>query len=245
MNHRSTSPLRWLRPRTDSPVLLAFPQAGCGARSFGPLQRALGESVNVVALQLPGREDRWHEPFAASIQQVVDDVSDAVVAEIEAAPSWMLLGCSFGGLLGYHMLRILDFQSPPSAMFVASCRAPRSWAASSISDDEHTVLSERLRQRTAELDLDEMSLAFLQRPLLADIELSRTHRFADVSGLTDVPIVAIRGTADPLVTRVQMREWSECTIHPIDYLEISGGHDLVADAPAELSAIIKARFVDA
>ena len=164
--------LRWLRPRDQAPILLAIPQAGSGAHYFQPLQRELATAATVLGVQLPGRADRWNEPMPAGITSLLSDLAGELVAELSGS-SVLLLGCSFGGLLGYELLRRFP-QLPVSGLVLASCRAPRWWLEGAITAAERDLLLRGVRQVTAEFDLDEDSRRLLERPLLADIELART-----------------------------------------------------------------------
>lgn len=242
MSRPELGPLRWLRPPAQAPVLIAFPQAGSGARSFEGLQRYLGASATVLALQLPGREDRWAEPPATSITGLVAEVVETLQPVLTTPP--MLLGCSFGGLLAYEVARRLPAPVAPHTLFLTSCRAPRWWLTGAIDFDEGQALLASLRARIAALNLDEESQQLLERPMSADIELSGSYQPSDTAPLA-TPIVAIRGRSDQLVTAAQMHEWSASTTGSTDYLELDAGHDLVAEVPAELGSVIQARLVAA
>ncbi|MFC7648963.1 thioesterase II family protein [Streptosporangium lutulentum] len=116
----------WLPEPYTRPTLLCLPQAGAGCGQFRPWQDALGTEVSVVGVQLPGRENRFTDPPAHSVGEVVD----AVVAELAGALTpglpLVVFGNSFGGLLGYEITRRLGYHHDrwPDALVVAACRPP-------------------------------------------------------------------------------------------------------------------------
>lgn len=245
MTATAAGPLRWLRPDTGRPVVLACPQAGSGARSFESLQLALGDTASVLSLQGPGREDRWAEPAASSVGQIVAEVRDALTPVLAGGQSLVLLGCSFGGLLAYEVARRLPASAAPRAMVIASCRAPRWWADGVIDEAETELMLATLRQRMAELDLDEESRRILQQPMTSDIELSRRHRLSTGGEPLRVPVMTLRGQRDPLVSADQIREWAATTTAGSQHRELDAGHDLAAEAPADLAEALRTWLVPA
>src|SRR4051794_27383072 len=96
---------RWLkrfrRQRQDSTLLLCFHHAGGNASMFRELPYLLPPSIDPVAVQLPGRSDRWTEPhfqemegLVDSLTQVIEPLSDCPIAffgvSMGARVSWSL-----------------------------------------------------------------------------------------------------------------------------------------------------------
>ncbi len=62
------------------PALVCVPPAGAGCQQFRSWQERLGARAAVYGVQLPGRENRWHDAMPATFDEAVD----AATAEAEA-----------------------------------------------------------------------------------------------------------------------------------------------------------------
>jgi surfactin synthase thioesterase subunit len=81
-NTMTISPNKWLscfEARKSAVInLVCFPFGGAGASVYKPLAARLPESVQLWSVQLPGRENRFAEPFAGSPAAVVQSISDEI-----------------------------------------------------------------------------------------------------------------------------------------------------------------------
>lgn len=236
-----TGALRWLGPATAGPIVVAVPQAGSDAHYFQPLQDALAEDATVLSVQLPGRADRWRDEFPGELGPLLAALADELATALAGRPV-LLLGCSFGGLLCYELVRRFP-QLPVTSLVITSCRAPRWWLELSITEPERDLLLADIRRATAGLELDAESQRFLERPLLADIELARTLPAEAGVDRVAVPILALRGSADPLISDVQLAGWRERTTAGLRQLELPAGHDLVGEAVDQLAEAVRVELL--
>ncbi|MEU4680992.1 thioesterase domain-containing protein [Micromonospora sp. NPDC023737] len=228
--------------RGGAPVqLFCLPYAGAGASAFRRWQAGLGPGVEVLPVQLPGRENRITEDPRFQ----VGDVARAI-AERATGP-YAVYGHSMGGRLGFEVVRELsrDGRPLPIRLYVGGARAPHVTAPSlfdglsGVDDDE---LLRRLGQGgglPAEV-LEHPELVELLLPLLrADFGRVDSYRYEPGDPLP-VPIVAYTGRHDRAVTREHSEAWGRHSAAGFTLHEIAGGHFFLHDALDELLAAIRA-----
>src|SRR5215213_10719856 len=106
---------RWLpltRPWSrDGIVLFCFPYAGGGASVFRDWIGALGSSVEVCPVQLPGREGRFREPAFTRLAPLVDSLVESLGSHLDRP--FALFGHSLGALIAFEFARRLRVDRRP------------------------------------------------------------------------------------------------------------------------------------
>src|SRR5215468_8965797 len=89
---------------THRPItLVCLPFAGAGASFFRPWGALAGERVEVVALQLPGRERRIDEKPYLDVPSAAEGLLPEVSARLDPARALVLFGHSLGAVLAYEL----------------------------------------------------------------------------------------------------------------------------------------------
>ena len=116
--------VEWNPPRTAKALLVCLPHAGSGAFQFRPWQELLGPDVALLAVQLPGRENRWREEPATGMAQVLDELVPALASRLDLP--YAVFGHSMGALVGYELARALgrDHGRWPLGFVASASRAP-------------------------------------------------------------------------------------------------------------------------
>ncbi|MFF2330065.1 MULTISPECIES: thioesterase II family protein [unclassified Streptomyces] len=100
----------WLRrfhPAPDRAVRpVCLPHAGGAASFFFPLSRALSADLDVLAVQYPGRQDRWQEKGVESLDELARQVYESI-APLADRPL-ALFGHSMGATLAFEVARLLE-----------------------------------------------------------------------------------------------------------------------------------------
>src|SRR5262245_49588689 len=94
---------RWLPTRRlprGGVVLFCFAYAGGGASLFRDWVGALGASVEVCPVQLPGREARFREPAFTRLAPLVDSLVESLGPHL--ARPLALFGHSLGALIAFE-----------------------------------------------------------------------------------------------------------------------------------------------
>ncbi|MEU4753930.1 thioesterase domain-containing protein, partial [Micromonospora tulbaghiae] len=228
--------------RPEAPVrLFCLPYAGAGASAFRRWAAEFGADVDVVPVQLPGRENRITEDPRFSVAEVADAIAS------RADRPYAIYGHSMGGRLGFDVVRELrrTGRPLPLRLYVGGARAPHVATPgpfdglSRAGDDE---LLRRLGEGgglPAEL-LDHPELVELLLPLLR-ADFGRVDDYRHVPGEPlPVPIVVFAGRTDRAVSREQSAAWAEHTAAGFTLHELDGGHFFLHDRLTELAALIRA-----
>ncbi|MFJ9891310.1 thioesterase II family protein [Streptomyces sp. NPDC091287] len=219
--------------------LVCFPHAGGSASYFHTLSRLLSPTVEVLAVQYPGRQDRRAE-------SAVDDVRELAAGVVAALEPWAdrrpaYFGHSMGAIVAFEAARI----SEPTVLFASGRRAPsthRSEAFHLLDDDALIAETKRLSGVSAAL-LDDLEMRELVLPpLRADYRAIETYR-PGRDAVVATPVEVLLGDRDPRVTEYEARAWEAhttgefaCTVFR------GGGHFYLSDRTDELAALITDRL---
>jgi len=215
------------RPRART-VLLAFPHAGGSASFFRSWGRLLPSSVELTAVQYPGRLDRLREPCVDDVHRLADGVVTALRAQAWPAPDRRvaLLGHSMGAVVAFETaLRLEAMGIQPVATFLSSHPAPGRPLRNGLREFTDQALIGELRRMGA------TPAALIDRPEVRDVVLAGLRsdyravaRYRPSPGRLTTPVVALVGDDDPDVQPDDMRPWTEVTAGPMTLHVFPGGH---------------------
>lgn len=197
--------------RPGAAVLVCFPHAGGGASAFRRWAGVLPDDMELMAVQLPGREDRGHEPFIREFDELVPATARAV-EEVVAGRPCVFFGHSAGALLAFELTRWLRRHGRPlpGALGVSSFPAPhtlRPTALDRIPDkailDFLNGLSYAFSNGAEEQpDLIEEILPVLR----ADFAAVSSYRHSRESPL-ECPLYVFGGSVDRFVRPAELELW--------------------------------------
>ena len=220
----------WIvRPRPNPGAalrLICFPFAGGGASTFSTWPAELPGNIEVVAVELPGRESRVKQPLFERLTPLVAALLDALDGELQ--PPFALLGHSMGGLLAFSVARALRHSGrvAPVHLFVSGRRAPQLPDAWPLYRLPRPALFDRLRQLGGipERVLQNTELMAIFLPiLLADIAVSEAEPIPAEPPL-DTPITAFGGLDDPRTRLHELDAWRTQTTAGFDAETFPGSH---------------------
>lgn len=192
--------------------LVAFPYAGGGASSFARLARALPAGVEVLGVQLPGRENRLREKPFDDLAPVVDGLLPELLAQLDDGRPFALFGHSLGALLAFETARALRRRAArtPSALIVAGRTPPQVGAAGRVRHvlDDDALLDEirRLDGIPAEVAEHREMLALMLPALRGDLAIDERYVHTPGPPLR-CPILAMGGRDDPEVSLLDLALW--------------------------------------
>ncbi len=194
--------------------LFCLPYAGGGAQVFRSWAADLPDSVEVVAVQLPGREQRIREPAIPELPRLVDEIATALESRLDRP--FALYGHSMGALLAFELARECRrrFSQTPRQLFVSGSRAPH------LPDPDppiHQLPEKEFLEQVVKLNgtpeevLQSRELLQLLLPTLrADFSVCETYEFRDDAPLA-CPLTASAGLEDPKALPEQTEPWEEYT----------------------------------
>lgn len=197
----------------------------------------LSPSVEPIAVQLPGRSDRFNEPPHDRMAPLVDELIEAVRPLLDRP--FACYGVSMGARVAWAMAHALrDRGMPtPARLYVACDAAPITDTGNWKWDGRADGLEGYVREMGGtppEVLAEPMLLAALLPTLQADLTVLSTHGFRPATPL-HVPIHAFAGTDDVESPPERMRGWRVETSARFDLDEVPGGHFF--DAAAERRVI--------
>jgi surfactin synthase thioesterase subunit len=233
--------------------LVCFPFAGAGASPFRRWTDALDASIELIAIEPPGRASRIDEAPERDLDRFLAGLGDALRPALDRPTAFF--GHCLGGLIAWETARRLRRAGDVDlrAFLVAGVRPPHRLAREG--PFEHALLERVLRHegfdplRPIHEQPDEVFAEvtrhfeipatdeFLARPELrklllptvrADFALTAAYRH-EAEPPWDVPITCFAGLEDPYVSREDAAAWSECTRRSFRLHWRPGAHFLVVD----------------
>lgn len=248
---RSGAGSRWIlgSGQIRHPVaLVCLPHGGGTASAYRSWLAPLSDQVDVLPVQLPGRETRIDVPFATDMEQLVaelvEDLARRDLAEIA------LFGHSMGAVIATKLCVALEQTGRQVRHLVVSGhpgRPPRSEDPRlkvDFSPDDRALLESlealdsTAGERFAMAEFRDLFLPVLR----ADMRLLMSTTWGDER--VDAPITALGGVDDPLLPDHDLSRWNrvsrtDCAIH-----WLPGDHFYLADPErsGEFARIVRDRL---
>lgn len=238
----------WIRraPREKPALrLICVAYGGGGASIFHSLAGFMPESIEVVALQLPGREDRSGEAPPTSLRRLVHTC--AIALGPYCAMPFAFYGHCAGALLAFELAHQINarFGARPAHFIAAAQHAPHvpptSLLLRELPDD---VLLDTVRQRgglpDAVAENTELT-AFLLPLLQSDFKLWRQYDYVPKKPM-QWPVTALHGADDDVTEASSIKAWQEHTSADFAYHEVAGGHYFINEMTVDTARLISRRL---
>ncbi len=220
--------IAYRKPRPHARLrLLCFPYAGGGALAYRSWTTQMPPEVDVLPVQLPGRERRLREKPYTRLGPLVEAAARALVPHLDRP--FAIFGHSMGALIGYEVAQWLRREQglEPVHLLVS---ARRSLSLPPDPDDYYKLSDPELTEQLREMNgtpaevLEHPELMELMLPLLrADFELNDTHQPVAHPPL-ECPVTAFGGLEDEDVSREELEAWRAVTAGPFQLRMFAGDH---------------------
>jgi medium-chain acyl-[acyl-carrier-protein] hydrolase len=223
--------------------LFCFPYSGAGASVYRTWAVSLAPHVEVVAIQLPGRESRLKEPLLDDLSTLIEALTLALLPHLDRP--FAFFGHSVGALIGFEVARQLRrFDQPlPLQLFASARHAPHLPATTPPIHqlpDADFIAQLRAYNGTPEVVLQNAELMNLFLPILrADLAINETYIYLPEAPL-ELPITAFGGLQDAQVGEDDLAAWAEQTQGNFQLQMFSGDHFFLKDQQKEIFQAIVA-----
>ena len=225
--------------------LVCLPFAGGGASFFNEWH-SLSDKLEIVAVQLPGREKRFCEPLHTSVAAAVDAVMPELLKQIDPSKGVAVFGHSLGAVLAYELTHRLAVMPEVFVVGLIASGSPDPWSqreerATGRDDKEFLRRVSQFSGYSHAAFEDPKMLEMLLPILRADVEMHENYSPLSDARL-DVPVVAVRGRDDALVSAQQIEGWRKATRLAMLPRELPGGHMYLTESPRALLDTIESAF---
>lgn len=217
--------------------LFCLPYAGTGAAIYRLWVNDLPATVELCAVQLPGRETRLSEPAATDLAVLAPALADGLQPLFDRP--FAIFGHSLGALIGFELTRLLHQRNQRPMHFFPSGRIaphlpPPHPPIHHLPEPEFIAqIQERYDNTIPHPVLKEPDLLALLLPTLrADMTIHETYAFAAVGTgpVLTCPVTTFGGQMDRNVSLDALEAWSRHTRGPFAVHILSGGHFFLSNA---------------
>jgi surfactin synthase thioesterase subunit len=221
----------------SGPRLYALPHAGGAASAYREWIAELAPVSRVVPVQLPGREGRYGEPMADSVQAVAAEAAKALIEHAPDGP-FAVFGHSMGAVIAFELACALaEAGRAPASLVVSGHPAPHirreGPAVHLMSDDQLRDHLASLGGTRAEILTDPALLELLAPTIRADYRLCDSYVCERRTPL-EIPVSAIGGLDDPRVGAEDLLAWARTTVGPFRVRRFPGAHFYLSERRDEV-----------
>ncbi len=230
------------KPKTHAEVrLFCLPYAGGTALIYRKWPEILPPTIDVCALQPPGRGNRIIEPAFNRIEDLVKALVEVMRPYLDKP--FALFGHSMGALISFELARCLrrEVNLTPQQLFFSGHRAPQlpdpDPPTYNLPEKEFLAELRRLNGTPPEA-LENSELMQLMIPLLrADFALCQTYIYT-IDAPFSCPISVFGGLQDIDVSRANLEAWRTQTTSNFSLHMFPGDHFYLHQAQPTLLQLI-------
>lgn len=240
---------RWFVCRSERPQaalrMFCLPYAGAGASVFNSWSNSFPDTIELQAVQLPGRESRYNEPMFTDIHEAVKVLADSIKLYMDRP--YAFFGYSMGALVAFELMRELRRRGEPLPiqLFLAAMRAPQtSPICPSLADLPNDSFLEQMRHYY-DPPQDAWNLPELLKVILptlrADMKMCEGY-IHTLEPPLESPIHAFAGQDDRSASPAVVREWRQQTTEDFKMDVFDGTHFFINTALDDLQRVMIARL---
>jgi len=224
--------------------MFCFPYAGAGASIYRGWGKLFPAELELFAVQAPGRETRFSEPFVTSISALARAAAEAIL-EATNKPI-ILFGHSLGAACAYETAQALERAGRSPELLIVSGRqcpgTPSKRTAISHLTDTQFLQQVRTYKGTPAAVLENEELMELLLPLLrADFALAEHYKPVSAPLLT-CPILGLGSTQDEWLDIKTLEPWGALTQGSFETHWFEGDHFYLNHRAVELASLLKEKI---
>ncbi|MEU7750176.1 alpha/beta fold hydrolase [Micromonospora sp. NPDC049101] len=215
----------------NGPTLVCFPHAGGSASYFTSFSAELRSTLQVLAIQYPGRQDRLRDRCLSSIVELAEESYRALRPLLDRPVAFF--GHSMGAMIAFEVATLMRerLDAAPTILFASGRRAPSRFRDESVHlrDDAGLIAELKTLSGTDSRILDDEDVLRMILPSMrSDYRAVESYRYRPGPPLT-CPITAIIGEDDGKVNQDEARSWGDHTTGEFRLHVLPGGHFYLAE----------------
>lgn len=235
--------------KVDKFQLFLLHFAGGSSYSFDFLKKHFDESIEFIALELPGRGKRFDEPLLKSKQKAIDDYCRQIMSLNNGSP-FVIYGHSMGASLGLRVVvKLEEAGYYPKRLVVSGNAGP------GVQKKENVIryllddfqFKEELRKLGGipeEVLTNNILYDFFAPIMRADFEC--IEKKSDIGDnqkniLLQTPIYAMMGSEEECCDAIT--NWTSFTTASFEHKILKGNHFFIYDHVKELASVLKNSFL--
>lgn len=225
--------------------MFCLPYAGGGASVYNSWSKSFPDSIELQAVQLPGRESRYNESKLTDIHETAKALADSIKPYLDRP--YALFGYSMGAMVAFELIRELRRRGEPQPiqLFVAAMRAPQTQpTCPSLTHLPFDGFLEQMRHYYDPpqdvMNLPEL-LEIILPTLRADMKMCEDYIYTPEPPLGN-PVHAFAGREDRALPYANVREWQQQTTNVFDMDVFDGTHFFINTALNELQRAMISRL---
>ncbi|HEY2961933.1 MAG TPA: alpha/beta fold hydrolase [Pyrinomonadaceae bacterium] len=243
------SPVRTVSPwfscgRTDAQTRLrmfCFPYAGGGAAIYRGWENYVPPGVEILAIQPPGRGNRFREPAFDRMDHLVAAAATAMEPFLDLPI--VLFGHSVGAMASFELAHRIGYQFGVKVLhlFVSGARAPQlrrnRHNIHDLPEDEFTTELKTLNGTPPEVLENPELMRMISKTLRADFAIAETYSCSHAEPL-NCPITVMGGLDDTLAAREDLEAWRIHTTNSFDLWQLPGDHFFIHTSDSLILRIV-------
>jgi surfactin synthase thioesterase subunit len=223
--------------------LICIAHAGGGASAYINWQKKFGDILEVLPIQLPGREDRANETLIHSAETIAKNVAKELIPVIKDC-EFAIFGHSMGGILAFALasqLEQIGYMPKFTVISGTSIETYKEETKSKYLSDTDFIkrVNDYEAANTEIFDYPEIRDFYL-KILRADFDIVEDY-IPDGRKLSS-KIYALCGDRDPSENIQNMHSWEAYSLGKVVYQEFEGGHFYLEDNLSSLANLISDAF---
>jgi surfactin synthase thioesterase subunit/acyl carrier protein len=215
--------------------IFCFHDAGGDSTLFSGWEDLMGDTFEVVALELPGRGQNSEEEMPLSSEDLVEQIKEKLRPYLDKP--YLFFGHSMGGLLAFETARALRYEGlqQPELMVLSSVPALSTYVEQDI--EFENLSAEIPNLRTMDADIRKSVLSLLKN----DLRMIRSYRYIAGKPL-NLDLLAIRGSGDSRITDEQVKQWKDETTGLFKVVTRPGGHRYIKEDSYFVTSLISSEW---
>jgi medium-chain acyl-[acyl-carrier-protein] hydrolase len=209
---------------------------------YAPWARLLPPEIELVSVQLPGRENRMRETPFSQMPPLIASLDEALFPLFDRP--YVFFGPSMGALVAFELARKLRqaYQLQPAHLFFTSRRSPQAPdRLPQIANLPPAVFLQEVQKRYSsipEVIRKDNELMDLFLPLLrADFSVIENYVYIPEEPF-DCPLTVLRGSTDTVMLPEDFSGWENHTSRQYAHLTYPGSHFFFIEQPARVAELI-------